>query len=630
MAELVDVTPVGLSVGTATDEVAARTAIGAENVATKAQPGGYAPLGADSLVPAVHLPARTAVNLRDWVDVAAANWKTFLGLNSTAGSTTVSNVPFTAADVGKVIVVKQTSGEWWMTTIASVAGTSAVVDDPAPATGTNLRCNYGFDGTAAINSALAEINASADGPTEVYLGGSYRLTQLVIPSKVRLSGVPWSASVGMWLSGNPSETVLAQLPGAEKDFVVFEGTVMGTNTVLAFCGLKNMVLWGPEKRTTGVTVSKGNGLAFATPAGAPCLAIDGFVLEHVTANNFPGSGFRSYGAIPLYVNNCKALYNGRYGLEHRRTEGQSTNAMHVLNFSGDWNNLGLMYFGILQPNDTLFITGVKSEGTSAVDDPDGNLWAGPNYQSNCLVFEDCDATPIVVNGLSHLRVARAGSAPGPAITITDSTNGTRKPKLVFNAVVTRVAGTETGSTADAVTVKDVAGNTTLPRTVTSGAYPTATAPLIMVDNFGNRILRFVGNATSTAYLDLYNSPSGGPPILNVTDATQSNVGFAIQPKGTGSLQIGGTAPRLSTTGTTNNLNLTGSGTGVVQVWGTQVEVKGHTHVAGDVTGAAAWVAIPATQVSPGTPGQVAYDAVNNFLYVCVAANSWRRTAISGW
>lgn len=39
-----------------------------------------------------------------------------------------------------------------------------------------------------------------------------------------------------------------------------------------------------------------------------------------------------------------------------------------------------------------------------------------------------------------------------------------------------------------------------------------------------------------------------------------------------------------------------------------------------------FVAVPATSASAGLPGQFSYNA--NFLYLCVATNSWRRIALS--
>jgi hypothetical protein len=61
---------------------------------------------------------------------------------------------------------------------------------------------------------------------------------------------------------------------------------------------------------------------------------------------------------------------------------------------------------------------------------------------------------------------------------------------------------------------------------------------------------------------------------------------------------------------------------------TPVEVKGHKHVAADVTGAASWVAVPAKADSPGTAGQMAY--ASGFLYVCVATNTWQRMTLLSW
>lgn len=41
-----------------------------------------------------------------------------------------------------------------------------------------------------------------------------------------------------------------------------------------------------------------------------------------------------------------------------------------------------------------------------------------------------------------------------------------------------------------------------------------------------------------------------------------------------------------------------------------------------------WVAAPATATSTGTAGQLAY--ASGYLYVCVATNTWKRTALSSW
>jgi hypothetical protein len=86
----------------------------------------------------------------------------------------------------------------------------------------------------------------------------------------------------------------------------------------------------------------------------------------------------------------------------------------------------------------------------------------------------------------------------------------------------------------------------------------------------------------------------------------------------------------TTKGGTGSLGTMNFNASVVRVNATQVETKGHTHVAGDITGAAAWVSIPPTSSSPGVMGQMAHDGIGGFLYVCVATNQWRRTALTTW
>jgi len=39
-------------------------------------------------------------------------------------------------------------------------------------------------------------------------------------------------------------------------------------------------------------------------------------------------------------------------------------------------------------------------------------------------------------------------------------------------------------------------------------------------------------------------------------------------------------------------------------------------------------AVPVSPTSPGTAGEIAYNA--SHLYVCVAENTWRRTGLSTW
>lgn len=41
-----------------------------------------------------------------------------------------------------------------------------------------------------------------------------------------------------------------------------------------------------------------------------------------------------------------------------------------------------------------------------------------------------------------------------------------------------------------------------------------------------------------------------------------------------------------------------------------------------------WQPVPASAAATGTAGMIAYDS--SFIYICVAANTWRRVAIATW
>lgn len=48
----------------------------------------------------------------------------------------------------------------------------------------------------------------------------------------------------------------------------------------------------------------------------------------------------------------------------------------------------------------------------------------------------------------------------------------------------------------------------------------------------------------------------------------------------------------------------------------------------DVTSLSLFTTVPTTSTSTGEAGQMAYDA--NYFYVCIASNTWKRTALSTW
>ncbi len=658
---IVDSTVVGRAVVVAADEVAARAAISAENAAAKGQPDGYAPLNTSSVVPFTHLPPRTLVDARDWDAVQAANWKIALSPSLTAGSKIVGNLALTAADVGKTILfrydfVSSLDYKWWMTTIASVGAGTAEMVEAAPVTEVSGICHYGFDGTAAINTMLQEVNGANtfptgvtnDGPGEVFLGGSYRLAQLVVPAFVVVRGSRWTTppSGNVTSVGRTGMTTLAQLPGSNKDFVVFDEhpTITGWTGLQ---GITDLKLLGPECRVLGLPdATVGNGVAFRTSAGKNIIVQDNFEMYNISVTNFPGNGFLVHGAVPGHFDRLLATNNHGYGFDYIPPSTSATQAVHLSNFSSDQNNLGAVRLKGLSQFSPFVITNLKSEGY-----PEGNglpldkfgvvfPQGQPGGQKNCIVLEDCDRSPIVVNGVSHIS-GKGIVAPGPAIIIKG-----KRPHLVFSGVAVRVLGTESGGTADAVTIRDTVTGTfdgwpfggDVPRTITSGYHPSLSTKFIS-DSNSRPVMRFEGLANSDAYLTVTSTPTGQAPTIAVSDggALNANNSLGISPKGAGGVRInaptGQSAKLISDAQDPDadpavNLNLITRGAGVVQANGTQVAVKGHIHTASEVLGAVTIVNTPASATWPGDPGEVSYS--NTHWYVCVAANTWVRTPLTTW
>lgn len=521
-------------------------------------------------IPGAISTARSIADLRDWDAVKQAQWTTRLGYSYTAGQSTISNssFPFTSADVGKTVIVLQSNtDDWWSATITSVNSSGvAQLDRTAPvSTFGGGRVRFGFDGTTAINAALAEVAGDSSRPREVYLtGGRYRLSQLVVPNNLILRG---TGSTGY--NFETSNTVLQQLPGAEKDFVVFSETFTSSNFQwLGLAGLTNLYLFGPEKTVDGDLATVGNGVALRKADGTPVIVSDGCEFNWLHSMYFPENGYLFNGGVPLWFNHCRAVGNGKYGIDYVPLTVANTQAVQLNNYTCDSNNLGAVRFKGLSSFSPVTITNLKSEATSAAISP---LYGGPNYQSECVILEDCDQSPIVINGLSHIR-GGAVTGPGPSIVIRSATN--LRPNVVFNAVSTRIRGTETvGTTADSVTLRDEVASVDIPQTVTSGNWPlnsSAVAVNAIKDRYFNNAMTVGGVVNGVNVINVSNNAAGSPPSLTAVGPTDSDISIALAPKGTGGIQIvGGTGitPRITPVGADTNisLNLQSKNAGTVKI-----------------------------------------------------------------
>jgi hypothetical protein len=149
----------------------------------------------------------------------------------------------------------------------------------------------------------------------------------------------------------------------------------------------------------------------------------------------------------------------------------------------------------------------------------------------------------------------------------------------------------------------------------------------ILDPANNRLVsRFESTATESVYRWLtFRSSNTTPTILADGGAANDNIAVQIIAKNNGPVRIlsSGTPELQGWGGSTgnSNFNITTQSTGVVQINGTQVEVKGHTHTVAQVTGAAQWITTPpASATAPGTAGQLCHS--DGFLYICVATNTW--------
>ena len=499
-------------------------------------------------------------------NIAKAQWESSLGGEFKSGENWVKNnvTPFTSADVGKIVIGNNSdsvSGVYtrWMATITAVSDSGvATLDSAAPTSSTtNARINWGFDVTPALNAALAEIAASATSTREVYLSGRYRASQIVVPNRLYIRGSGWGNYTALnWYWG---DTIVKQLPGSECDFVVFEGQPFGADTYVGPVGLSNINFIGPEGNVTGYSVTTGSGVATRKADGTNATTQDGTVLEWVHATDFPEHGFDIRGALPLTVNNCRAFYNGKRGFSFEITNPAHVQGVHFLDCSGDGNADGLIYCKNLSDQGSVAITNLKSEAHAddgVMVNVRGTAPTHADLQMSAVVFDECDGTPVVINGLTHIY-GNKEKGPGPAILIKSTT--TKRPKVAFAGVAVRVTGDETGSVADAVTLRDEVVSRTVARIETAGVWPNFT--FLSLDNAVNNI-------------SIKNAATGGSPGL-VAEGSDPNVPIVLQTKGASGVELlapTGVTPRLRVTSVDTNvdLNLQSKGTGKVQANGVEV------------------------------------------------------------
>jgi hypothetical protein len=131
--------------------------------------------------------------------------------------------------------------------------------------------------------------------------------------------------------------------------------------------------------------------------------------------------------------------------------------------------------------------------------------------------------------------------------------------------------------------------------------------------------------------------------------TTSTVNFGnLQISGSGSLGIGGMELEAPDSGLDFAFKRTGATNMVLQTNGLVLHVGSYSFSGGNTNGASTtrtniglgatwltnsasplfWTNVPASTTNSGTSGQVAYT--NNYLYICISNNTWRRVLLGTW
>ncbi len=231
-------------------------------------------------------------------------------------------------------------------------------------------------------------------------------------------------------------------------------------------------------------------------------------------------------------------------------------------------------------------TGLEIEGDLNLDDGGSfttTLQTVTPTQDNTISFPDATGTVgLVAGSTSQIILNRDGSYAGLS-TLTADTSGN-----------VTLAGRFIGSRNGALSATGIAG---VPAALTgtwiaTGGTATTTKPQFLIEPAGT---------TSTAW-----STAGTGLGINATSGFAGRL-LDLQVNGTSRFIADGAGRLL--VGTSSD-----SGGALLQVNGNRIRI--------------ATANTPASASATGTTGEIAWDA--NYIYVCTATNTWKRTAISTW
>lgn len=265
--------------------------------------------------------------------------------------------------------------------------------------------------------------------------GDYLVRQILIPSGVEVTGAGLG---GFGADRTLAATMIRQrLTSGESNIAMirFEGNVTDGSLNIGPVRIAHLVLRGDPGNATNRAIE------FMAGDGTPGVIQDTVHLHDILTRGFRGGGwYIPKGARPLHIADCNFLFNGGYGIDYSGKDPASsgsgpfnlTQAIHFDNISGDGNILGLIRIRDADANGSFLFTNTKSEKRTNTGVP-GN----PAGQPNVYIFENCQDTPIKIDGTTHVSSVVSGATfepPGAAIVI----RGNGCPKLEWSGVAVRV------------------------------------------------------------------------------------------------------------------------------------------------------------------------------------------------
>lgn len=317
----------------------------------------------------------------------------------------------------------------------------------------------------------------------------------------------------------------------------------------------------------------------ATPSGADTIVGDTRIL-------------RAYGRLDLVSDGTRWI--GKAALSNVVDVIRDTNGITMMLFTATTSAVN--YFGLQNA-----ATGAAPQFRGLGSDTDISLMLRPKGSGAVQIYADTGQTP---------HISAVGADANHDLNLQSKGTG----KVKANGV--EVADL---STAQTLTLK------------------TLTTPVVdaIKDANGNTILTLNPVASAVNSVQISNDAAGGTPQLRAI-GSDTNIGFLLRPKGTGALQVyadTGATPRMLATGpdTNINLNLQTKGSGVVQANGVEVVTLTGTQALTLKTLTSPKITpgnAPASASAAGAAGQVEWDS--GYVYVCTAANTWKRAAVATW